>query len=279
MTGDGNILKWPNEEHHCKYSPMMVAKNDPWVKFQNISVGYNYAVGLTTNGMLFSYGKNDRGQLGHGDYSDRKQFELVESLKENGEKVTEVSCGNKHVIAKSANGKVYTWGMGFYGQLGTGEDENKLTPMQILLSDPKMKNLKAISVQAGYNSSYILYEDRRVYSCGTNAYKRLNNFSFKRLRFEDRVYDGDTKKHVMPIKLCCKWSKALSICYLQIGDFRKVKETKVVREKIANHINVRWEDCYQQTLPPYEKSIAKHVCARYIKKVNRQPRRIPRQQL
>jgi len=40
---------------------------------------------------------------------------LIESLKELGEKVTEVSCGNKHAIAKSANGKVYTWGMGFYG--------------------------------------------------------------------------------------------------------------------------------------------------------------------
>ena len=93
----------------------MVRKNDPWVKFQNVSVGYNYAIGITTNGLLFSYGLNDRGQLGLGDYFDRKQFTMVEFLKENGEKMKEISCGNKHAISRTTNGKVYTWGMGFYG--------------------------------------------------------------------------------------------------------------------------------------------------------------------
>lgn len=244
VTGDGNILKWPNEENHCKFSPMMVRKNDPWVKFQNVSVGYDYAIGLTTNGLLFSYGLNDRGQLGQADYFNRNQFTLIEYLKENGEKMAEVSCGNKHAIGKTANGKVYTWGMGFYGQLGTGDDKNQWEPVQIQLTDPKMKNIKALSVQSGYNTSYILYENRRVYTSGTNAYKQTNNFSFRRLKFEDRVYEKGVKRNVLPIKLYCKWSKALNLCYLEIGDFRKVKETNVVREKIVNHINTKWEKCY-----------------------------------
>ncbi len=279
VTGDGNILKWPNEESHCKFSPMMVMKNDPWAKFQNISLGCNFAIGLTTNGLLLSYGVNDRGQLGHGDYINRKEFILIEQLKENGDKMKEVSCGNKHAIARTANGKIYTWGMGFYGQLGTGEDTNQKTPVMIQLTDPKMKNIKALSAQAGYNSSYILYENRKVFSAGTNAYKQSNNFTFRRLKFEDRVYDSDTKKHVMPIKLYCKWSKSLNLCYLEVGDFRKVNETKIVREKIVNHINLTWEECYHQVLPPYEESIAKHVCAKYIKKINKLPKSIPKSQL
>jgi hypothetical protein len=107
-----------------------------------------------------------------------------------------------------------------------------------------MKNIKALSVQGGYNTSYVLYENRRVYVSGTNAYKQSNNFVFRRHHFEEKVYEKDTRRNVTPIKLYCKWSKAINLCYLEMGDFRKVRETKIVRDKIVNHINNKWEDCY-----------------------------------
>lgn len=188
VTGDGNILKWPNKQYNCKYSPMMVKSNDDWIKFENISCGIDYAIAVTTNGLLFSYGENEKGQLGQGDYKRREIFTLIESFKDIGEKTVEVSCGHKHAISRTANGKVYTWGMGTYGQLGNGETENITNPHQVQLSDDiKLKTMKAISCQAGYNSSYILYEDHKVYMSGRSARKKPFSLNFKPLPLKNKV--------------------------------------------------------------------------------------------
>ena len=187
VTGDGNILKWPNKEYHCRYMPMLVKTNDPWLKFANISCGYGYAIALTINGILFSYGGNDKGQLGHGDLNDRNIFTLIESLREAGEKITEISCGNKHAVCKTANGKVYTWGQGSRGQLGTGEDRDYLEPNFVIPPDQKLKNIKVVSVQAGFNSTYILFENRKLYIAGVSSAKKKDCFCFKRFNLENKV--------------------------------------------------------------------------------------------
>jgi predicted nucleic acid-binding protein len=189
VTGDGNILKWPNQEEHCKYVPMLMQMNEKWLKFQNVSCGYDYAIGLTENGILFSYGKNDYGQLGQGDNYDRDIFSIIESLKDQGEKITEVSCGNKHAVCKTANGKAYTWGMGKFGQLGTGMPDDFYDPELVYLPDQKLKSLKVISVQAGFNSTYLLYEDRKMYFAGRTALKQQNTFMFKKIKLGHKVKD------------------------------------------------------------------------------------------
>lgn len=49
------------------------------------------------------------------------------------------------------------------------------------------------------------------------------------------------------MKLYCKWSKALTCCYITLADFRDVKESKKVRDKITNQVNLRWSECYNQS--------------------------------
>lgn len=188
VTGDGNILKWPNKQYHCKFLPMMVKANDSWVKFQNISCGYDYAIALTTNGLLFSYGMNDNGQLGLGDLKEREIFTMVEKLKDLGEKTMEVSCGYKHVVCRTANGKVYSWGLGSCGQLGSGDRESRNEPEAMKFSeDIKVKTLKAVSAQAGFNSTYVLYEDHRIYTTGRSAARKNDILSLKLYSFQEKV--------------------------------------------------------------------------------------------
>lgn len=72
VTGDGGVLKWPNKSDvKNKFNPFPIRISSPQIKFRDISCGYGFAVGLTENGLLLSYGQNEMGQLGLDDFNDR----------------------------------------------------------------------------------------------------------------------------------------------------------------------------------------------------------------
>jgi alpha-tubulin suppressor-like RCC1 family protein len=52
-----------------------------------------------------------------------------------GGKVVQVSCGSRHTGAVLADGTMWTWGLGSYGQLGHGDKEQKLVPTQVGAKD------------------------------------------------------------------------------------------------------------------------------------------------
>lgn len=106
-----------------------------------------------------------------GDLESRNLPNLIETLKNLGEKIITISCGFNHVICKTSLGKIYLWGNGEQGQLGFEENKNELIP-RILLIDKKP--CKAIQAKAGIKSSVILLEDRRILWWGTNSSININ---------------------------------------------------------------------------------------------------------
>lgn len=73
---------------------------------------------LTTNGEVYSWGKNKGGILGHDDRSsfNKTQPEKIEKLL--GVKVAAVSSGQFHMAALTQDGQIYTWGNKEFGKLG-----------------------------------------------------------------------------------------------------------------------------------------------------------------
>ena len=73
-------------------------------------------------------GDNSYGQLGLGDVVLAKHIFLptpvllINDVLEDGDCVTDVSCGGGHTAAVTKSGCVLTWGRGDYGQLGIGRD-------------------------------------------------------------------------------------------------------------------------------------------------------------
>lgn len=108
VTHSGELYLWPFETiHGDKRSYPMKMLYDYSVS--EVSVGYNFALILATSGLLFSLGSNNsNGQLGHGDRSPRSTPTLVLYLKKQGEKISNISCGYRHVVAKSTLGKLFT---------------------------------------------------------------------------------------------------------------------------------------------------------------------------
>lgn len=45
----------------------------------------------------------------------------------------QIACGYAHTLALTDEGLLYAWGANTYGQLGTGNKSNQLSPLQIMM--------------------------------------------------------------------------------------------------------------------------------------------------
>lgn len=89
------------------------------ISITKVSCGYNFGFFISQQGLVYSFGKdNTDGQLGLGHVYPNDIPELIACFKEAGERIDQVECGFRHVIARSTLGKVYTWGWNSHGQLG-----------------------------------------------------------------------------------------------------------------------------------------------------------------
>uniref|UniRef100_UPI00398E325E probable E3 ubiquitin-protein ligase HERC6 isoform X2 n=1 Tax=Pristiophorus japonicus TaxID=55135 RepID=UPI00398E325E len=81
-----------------------------------IAAGGRHSFALSLSGAVFSWGKNDHGQLGLKDTENKVSPCRVKQLKKLN--VTYISCGNQHTAVLTKDGNVFTCGEGSSGQLG-----------------------------------------------------------------------------------------------------------------------------------------------------------------
>ncbi|XP_065666204.1 uncharacterized protein LOC100209924 [Hydra vulgaris] len=97
-------------------------------KIKAVSCGLEFTIALNSEGELYSFGKNDCGQLGAGHFNDIEEPYLIKHL--NGVRISKVSCGSKHVGAVTVNGDVWLWGSNEFGQLGRDKLEAHDIPFE-----------------------------------------------------------------------------------------------------------------------------------------------------
>lgn len=111
ITEAGETFMWPvkNSSGSLSYSPRQLNFNE---RISNIACGGCFALFLTVNGLVYSMGRNNSyGQLGHGDNVPRLKPTLIETFHLNSDRVAQISCGNKHCLAKTFTNKAYSWGL------------------------------------------------------------------------------------------------------------------------------------------------------------------------
>jgi alpha-tubulin suppressor-like RCC1 family protein len=110
ITTNNELFVWPFETFKQNYKPLRLYL-DKKIILGSISCGKNFAMLLSKSGVIYSFGKkNNKGELGTGDLKPRLIPEPIYVLSDNGEKITQVSCGFKHSVAVSSSGKAFTWG-------------------------------------------------------------------------------------------------------------------------------------------------------------------------
>jgi flagellar hook assembly protein FlgD len=152
-----------------------------------VAAGDHHSMAITSFGRVFSWGRNDKGQLGLGikgtpDLTHRGSPEVVENYFESTESgyvatsqtvyVEQVDGGSNHSVA-AGSGKFWTWGGNEYGQLG------EVTETEIIVSNTPRSFPVSIDPQAigviknnwthPNSESYPLDVSRNTLSAGANT--------------------------------------------------------------------------------------------------------------
>ena len=177
----------PNEP---KWHPVMVTGSEALQSGEiipRIACGYYHSLALKKDGTVFSFGRNDYGQLGLGNNEGSrvpKQIDALSTLA-----IREVTSGCYHSIALTRTGSVYVWGRNNHGQLGIGTTDDCNTPSRI----DALIHKTALQVTAGFYHTLILTgsPDDEV---GSLSLSGVNNFNTNNNNNYNGMYKQEEEK-------------------------------------------------------------------------------------
>lgn len=141
------------------------------LNIDEIYTNSTFSVAKSIDGKLFTWGRNDYGQLGNGTKTNRNTPYQVAFF--DTRPVEDVWVSFSHVIVKTQDGKYYGWGRNDFGQLGLGHRTQQLTPVEI----PNLSNKNIKELYMGGQHAFALTQDGKYYGWGYNYYGQLGNGS------------------------------------------------------------------------------------------------------
>ena len=131
----------------------------------SIKCGANHTLLLTLEGNIYSFGKNDYGQLGLNDNDIKKTN--TPTLIRNIPEIRRIECGSDHSMCIDVNNNLWFFGNNDDGQLGLGDDKNRSEPTK----HPTLSNIMDIS--SGGSCTFIKTLDGKIFSFGYNGCSEL----------------------------------------------------------------------------------------------------------
>ncbi|KAM9687050.1 regulator of chromosome condensation isoform 1-T1 [Trichechus inunguis] len=123
-----------------------------WVGF---SGGQHHTVCMDSEGKAYSLGRAEYGRLGLGEGAEEKSTPtLIPRLPA----VSSVACGASVGYAVTKDGRAFAWGMGTNYQLGTGQDEDVWSPVE--MTGKQLENRVVLSVSSGGQHTVLLVKDK-----------------------------------------------------------------------------------------------------------------------
>lgn len=174
LRGDGTVWTWGynnkgqlgNNTQTDMYTPQQVAGLSGSI-MASIAAGYDHALSVRNDGMVWAWGNNDNGQLGNNTTTDSLVPVQVVDLTT----VSEIAAGNLYSLALLKDGSVRAWGHNALGELGDGTTTNRPAPVQVI-------NLSStVSIIAGYDHAVAQLTNGTVWTWGDNSNGQLGDNS------------------------------------------------------------------------------------------------------
>jgi alpha-tubulin suppressor-like RCC1 family protein len=137
----------------------------------NVICGREFMLSIKSDGTLWSWGRNDVGQLGTGTTVDRSSPQTTVGA---GNDWIKVAAGTDHSLGLKSSGLLYSWGEGLYGALGSNATTNRSSPVTVLGSST---TTPWVAISAGLGSSAAIKSDGTLWTWGGNAFGQLGNNS------------------------------------------------------------------------------------------------------
>jgi len=168
LKSDGSVWSWGNNESGQLGDGTTTYRSVPTrvnglsgvkaIAAKNANdIANNAVYALKTDGTVWSWGHNYRGQLGDGTTIDRFVPALISGLTG----ITQITAGTTHTLALKTDGSVWVWGSSYAAK--------NQTPAQV----SGLSNI--VSIAAGNSNSYVLKADGTIWSWGYNPNGQLGD--------------------------------------------------------------------------------------------------------
>ena len=160
-----NSNQFGNYVAYLQSSPILV---EPLLhkRIVEVAAGYCFSIAISSEGEVFSWGFNEKGQLGHNHRFNIESPKKIESLSETF--IIGGDCGYEHTALLDDKGHVYTVGLGVFGQLGHGDATDEFIPRRVdLLAN---EGIIISKVNCGSYYTCALTNNGIVYSWGHSEY-------------------------------------------------------------------------------------------------------------
>lgn len=162
---DGTVWAWGGTGYAVLGAPEQSSSDVPvqvqvpgMANVTTLAAGRSYVLFLMGDGSVWTWGKNDYGQLGDGTFLPHSPARVPGLAG-----VTAVAAGGTHVLAALDDGSLRAWGDNRYGQLGTRPgDVNRTSPVQV----PGLTGVGTVA--AGEAHSLALRTDGTLWAWGGN---------------------------------------------------------------------------------------------------------------
>jgi len=168
IRNDGSLWGWGNNTEGqlgISNSISGASISDPVRVMDNVaavSVGRWHTTALRTDGSLWAWGNNERGQLATGT-TFRNRYTPMKIM----DNVVSFSTYQYHTMAVQADGSLWGWGTNFHGILGDGTTTNRYTPVRI------MDNV--VSASVGLSHTAAIRTDGSLWVWGRNYFGFLGD--------------------------------------------------------------------------------------------------------
>ncbi|XP_068245605.1 probable E3 ubiquitin-protein ligase HERC4 isoform X2 [Palaemon carinicauda] len=163
-TANGELgVGAPEVEQLC--TPTFMDFSNSW-NIKQVSSGLTHTLFLTEDGVVYSCGNNELGQLGHSRIT--RTPEKIDNLENY--TISQVAVGDQFSMALTSWGLVYAWGDNGFSQLGINTTEPHTDVPKLVKS---LAKVQVVQVSCGSNHTLALTSGGDLYSWGLNSSGQL----------------------------------------------------------------------------------------------------------
>lgn len=122
--------------------------------------GPGHSIAVTSNGVVYSFGSNSSGQLGHGTTEEEWRPRPIRAMQ--GIRIIQVAAGAGRTMLITDSGRVYTFGKDSFGEAEYGAQGSKLVTTPQLVES--LKDIFVVQAAIGNFFTAILSREGRVYT-------------------------------------------------------------------------------------------------------------------